>query len=102
MSRTRDSQRWSVLTMAVHRGIRGTAECTLSFRRVDGRTVFDRKLRWGRIDVPPGSPASADPIIAAAWALWTLSSESERVLVHRLWADLAEGPPCPQGGSGGA
>lgn len=69
--------RWAQLRLAVYRTSGGTATVALVLRQVDGKHVFDRKLRTGQVEAPPGSLASTDPIAACMLALRECSTEVE-------------------------
>jgi len=69
MARNNAAERWSRLSFMVHRNSNGTADWALVHQSARGDKRFDRRLAWGRIDTPPGSPASQDALSALSLAL---------------------------------
>lgn len=92
VARRHDSSPWANLRLLVHRA--GDKALVTVFERTwhQHRNARDRMLARAVIQLPPGSEASRDPLLALAAALAPLlgSPPSER----------SEGPAAPQGPTG--
>lgn len=94
-----DQARWSEIRLHVQRHRDGTAEWAILHHQVRGTAVWDRRLLWGRIDVPPGSLESASLLRALSVCV----EHAERVSEGREGQNLlippaASAPPRgPQG-----
>lgn len=93
--------RWGRIVLQIVRNPNGTGTTTLVHRTISGMCVWDRKLRWARVEVPPGSPSSADPPTAVLAAVWAMSTVHERRDLGRLWESWLEEPPAPLEGPWG-
>ncbi len=95
----RSSERWSRLSFMVHRNSNGTSDWALVHQLARGGRRWDRRVAWGRIETPPGSPASQDALEALGAAL---KAATERAGGH---VDVSGTPPpeasAPPGGPRG-
>jgi hypothetical protein len=66
---SRDSSRFSTLSLVIHRSSTGKGVCSLIVRSVGGGVLQDTRLGTVTIDLAPGSEASQDPRVALQAAL---------------------------------
>jgi len=97
----RSTARWSQIHLVMTRGRTGSSEVTLSHRTGTGTLRWDRRLRWGRIETAPGSPASADLIVALVHGLESVLTLEELLLAVRTLDELAQRASPPPGGPRG-
>lgn len=82
-------ERWSKLSFVVHRTPSGKMLWTLVFHQADGSRRWDRRLAWGELSCPPGTPESQD-------ALSALSACLEQAREGREGPADASGTPPPE------